>query len=68
VFNGVDGPVVKLTDLGYSATSVDDTFLPKTWPWVAPKWNKRRFDIPRDKKTDIYSFGMLCPLPLDYVF
>jgi serine/threonine protein kinase len=60
VFNGADGPVVKLTDLGYSAASVDDTFLPKTWPWGAPEWNKRRFDIPRAKMTDIYSFGMLC--------
>jgi serine/threonine protein kinase len=60
VFNDADSPVVKLTDLGYSAISVDDTFLPKTWPWVAPEWNKRRFDVPRAKKTDIYSFGMLC--------
>jgi hypothetical protein len=53
VFNGADDPVVKLKDLRYSATPVDDTFLPKTWPWVASEWNKRRFDIPKAKKTDI---------------
>lgn len=60
VFNDADGPVVKLTGLGYSGISVDGTNRSNSWPWVAPEWNKTCSEIPRAKKTDIYSFGLLC--------
>ena len=51
---------MKISDLGYSVMGEKETFLPNSWPWTAPEWTKRRFDIPSTKKMDIYSLGLLC--------
>ena len=54
---------VKVTDFGYS-TLVRSTdgrvFLPKSRPWNAPEYRYGEFTVAEAKKTDIYSFGLLC--------
>lgn len=35
-------------------------YLPGSTPWNAPELHHRGFELPQAKKTDIYSFGMLC--------
>jgi serine/threonine protein kinase len=61
VFKGGSGKrIVKLTDFGYAMSSGNDTYLPYTWPWVAPEWHPRPFGLLQAKKADIYSFGMTC--------
>jgi hypothetical protein len=55
--------IAKVTDFGYScfgATGDDIVLLPKTERWCAPEWHPRHFTIRDAKKTDIYSFGMIC--------
>jgi len=55
--------VAKVADFGYSCLGVkDDDFvrLPMSPPWNAPEWHHREFRIYAAKKTDVYSFGMLC--------
>jgi serine/threonine protein kinase len=64
VFKDSAGKItVKVTDFGYStlATSEDETvFLPKSRPWNAPEHHFGEFKVVEAKKTDVYSFGMLC--------
>ena len=54
---------VKVADFGYSTLTVGEfgkVFLPKSRPWNAPKHHFGEFNIQEAKKTDVYSFGMLC--------
>lgn len=64
VFQDKGKPLVaKVADFGYSCLGVkDDDFvrLPMSRPWNAPEWHHREFRIYAAKKTDVYSFGMLC--------
>jgi serine/threonine protein kinase len=64
VFQDKGEPLVaKVADFGYSCFGAkDDDFvrLPMSRPWNAPEWHHREFRIYAAKKTDVYSFGMLC--------
>jgi len=56
---------VKVTDFGYSTLATGEAgpgrvFLPKSRPWNAPEHHFEEFTAVEAKKTDIYSFGMLC--------
>lgn len=54
---------VKMTDFGYScygSTDEDLVKLPRSQPWEAPEHHPRWFTLAAAKKTDIYSFGLLC--------
>ena len=54
---------VKVTDFGFSTLTVDEAgkvFLPKSRPWNAPEHHYGEFNAQEAKKTDVYSFGMLC--------
>ena len=54
---------VKVTDFGYSTLTVGESgkvFLPKSRPWNAPEHHFEGFEAHEAKKTDVYSFGMLC--------
>ena len=53
----------KVSDFGYSAVVIDDQKigLPVTWPWNAPECDERWwFTFLEARKTDLYSFGLLC--------
>jgi len=55
--------VPKVADFGFSCLGSKETdivLLPKTLHWEAPEWHHRGFQISAAKKTDIYSFGLLC--------
>jgi serine/threonine protein kinase len=64
IFKDNDGkPIAKLADFGYSTiAATEDEFvrLPKSTPWNAPEHHHRGFKLSAAKKTDAYSFGMLC--------
>ncbi|KAF8539826.1 hypothetical protein BDD12DRAFT_881587 [Trichophaea hybrida] len=54
---------IKITDFGYSTLATGEegrVFLPKSRPWNAPEHHFGGFTAAEAKKTDIYSFGMLC--------
>ena len=54
---------VKVTDFGYSTLTVGESgkvLLPKSRPWNAPEHHFGEFNAQEAKKTDVYSFGMLC--------
>jgi len=56
---------VKVADFGYSTliTSEDRSLgivLPKSRPWNAPEHHFGEFEVLGAKKTDVYSFGMVC--------
>ena len=54
---------VKVADFGYSTLTVGESgmvFLPKSRPWNAPEHHFGGFIAQEAKKTDVYSFGMLC--------
>ena len=54
---------VKVTDFGYSTLTVGESgkvLLPKSRPWNAPEHHFGEFKVQEAKKTDVYSFGMLC--------
>ena len=54
---------VKVADFGYFTLTVDESgkvFLPKSRPWNAPEHHFGEFTAQEAKKTDVYSFGMLC--------
>ena len=54
---------VKVADFGYSTLIVDEpgkVSLPKSRPWNAPEHHFGEFSVQEAKKTDVYSFGMLC--------
>ena len=54
---------VKVADFGHSSLTVGESgkvFLPKSKPWNAPEHHFGEFTAQEAKKTDIYSFGMLC--------
>jgi len=54
---------VKMTDFGYSTLATGENgcvFLPKSRPWNAPEHHWGEFKVPDAKKTDVYSFGLLC--------
>ena len=54
---------VKVTDFGYSTLTVGESgmvSLPKSRPWNAPEHHFGEFNVQEAKKTDVYSFGMLC--------
>ena len=54
---------VKVADFGYSTLTVDESgkvFLPKSRPWDAPEHHFGGLTAQEAKKTDVYSFGMLC--------
>ena len=54
---------VKVADFGYSTLTVGESgkvLLPKSRPWNAPKHHFGKFKVQEAKKTDVYSFGMLC--------
>ena len=54
---------VKVADFGYSTLTVGDSgkvILPKSRPWNAPEHHPGEFNTQEAKKTDVYSFGMLC--------
>jgi len=54
---------VKVTDFGYSTLTVGEAgkvLLPKSRPWNAPEHHFGEFIATEAKKTDVYSFGMLC--------
>ena len=54
---------VKVADFGYSTLTVGESgkvILPKSRPWNAPEHHFGEFNVQDAKKTDVYSFGMLC--------
>ena len=54
---------VKVADFGYSTLTVGESgkvILPKSRPWNAPEHHFGEFNVQEAKKTDVYSFGMLC--------
>ena len=54
---------VKVADFGYSTLTVGESgkvILPKSRPWNAPEHHFGEFNAQEAKKTDVYSFGMLC--------
>ena len=53
---------IKVADFGYSTLAGGEVkvLLPKSRPWNAPEHHFGEFDVPEAKKTDVYSFGMLC--------
>ena len=54
---------MKVADFGYSTLTVGESgkvFLPKSRPWNAPEHHFGEFNAQEAKKTDVYSFGMLC--------
>jgi len=60
---------VQVTDFGYSTFAASEAFvpggagrvfLPKSRPWNAPEHHFGEFTVTEAKKTDVYSFGMLC--------
>ena len=56
-------PTVKVADFGYSTLTAGESgkvFLPKSRPWNAPEHHLGEFNAQEAKKTDVYSFGMLC--------
>lgn len=64
VFRDDDGKYYpKLSDFGYSTQApYTDSFvkLAISRPWNAPEYHGREFSFSDGKKTDIYSFGLLC--------
>ena len=57
------GITVKVADFGYSTLTVGESgkvFLPKSRPWDAPEHHFGEFKAQEAKKTDVYSFGVLC--------
>lgn len=55
----------KVIDFGYSTRYADDNHrirLPRSWPWNAPEHDRdaREWRPSDAKKTDIFSFGLLC--------
>jgi len=63
VFKDATGTTVKVTDFGYStlaAAEAGKVLLPKSRPWNAPEYHSGEFKAFEAKKTDVYSFGMLC--------
>lgn len=64
VFKDATGCITfKIADFGYStfvAGEVGTVILPKSRPWNAPEHSFGEFKVPEAKKTDVYSFGMLC--------
>ena len=54
---------VKVADFGYSTLTAGESgkvLLPKSRPWNAPEHHFGEFEAHEAKKTDVYSFGMLC--------
>ena len=54
---------VKVADFGYSTLIVGESgkvILPKSRPWNAPEHLFGEFNAQEAKRTDVYSFGMLC--------
>jgi serine/threonine protein kinase len=54
---------VKVADFGYSTLATGEAgrvLLPKSRPWNAPEHHFGEFTVAEARKTDIYSFGMLC--------
>ena len=76
VYKGSTGETtIKVADFGYSTFAASETFatdgglsqggaarvyLPKSRPWNAPEHHFGEFTVSEAKKTDVYSFGMLC--------
>ena len=64
VFKDATGKTtIKVADFGYSTLAAGETrkvLLPKSTPWNAPEHHFGEFSVPEAKKTDVYSFGMLC--------
>ena len=55
---------VNVADFGYSTLTVGESgkvSLPMSKPWNAPEHHFGEFTAQEAKKTDVYSFGMLCP-------
>jgi len=55
--------IVKVADFGYSTLAAGQSgsvFLPKSRPWNAPEHHFGEFKVSEAKKTDVYSFSMLC--------
>ena len=53
----------RVADFGYSTLTVGQSgkvLLPKSRPWNAPEHHFGGFKVHEAKKTDVYSFGMLC--------
>ena len=53
----------KVADFGYSTLTAGGSgtvLLPKSRPWNAPEHHFGEFKAHEAKKTDVYSFGMLC--------
>ncbi|KAF8534369.1 hypothetical protein BDD12DRAFT_896064 [Trichophaea hybrida] len=59
-----DGRItIKVADFGYSTLAAGvagNVFLPRSRPWNAPEYRFSAFTVPEAKKTDVYSFGLLC--------
>jgi serine/threonine protein kinase len=64
VFKDTTGKtIVKVADFGYSTLNVGEAgkvLLPKSRPWNAPEHHFGDFKVSEAKKTDVYSFGILC--------
>lgn len=57
------GFIAKVADFGFSTGfqgENDKIFLPKSRPWHAPEYHDRHFSPEEAKRTDIYSFGLVC--------
>ena len=53
----------KVADFGYSTLATGESekvLFPKSRPWNAPEHHFGGFKVEEAKKTDVYSFGILC--------
>ena len=57
---GNDGVVARVTDFGYSCFGHDLVKLPFSRDWAAPEWHDRPFTVSAAKKSDYFSFAMVC--------
>ncbi|KAF8537380.1 hypothetical protein BDD12DRAFT_887761 [Trichophaea hybrida] len=63
VFTNASGYTAKVTDFGYScfgASEDDVVYLPFSSRWAAPEYNGAGLAFKDAKKSDFYSYGLLC--------
>jgi serine/threonine protein kinase len=61
--DGAGMTAIKLADFGFATLATGEArnvLLPMSRPWNAPEHRFGGFDFPEAKKTEVYSFGMLC--------
>jgi len=63
IFTNDSGYTAKVTDFGYScfgASEDDVVYLPYSQRWAAPEYTATGLALRDAKKSDLYSYGLLC--------